>query len=65
MIPGFRMPKPSSLHLDQLEDAISDLDRHWDKLIALSARYNNPNIMWLEEYYASLVDEVCKRRGRR
>lgn len=61
MMPGFRMPKPASLTNDQLADAIEGLDRHWDKLIVLSAQHNNPNIMWLEDYYSDLVDEMRKR----
>jgi predicted nucleic acid-binding protein len=61
MIPGFRMPKPASLTNDQLADALKDLDRHWDALIVLSAQHNNPNIMWLEDYYSDLVDEIRRR----
>jgi hypothetical protein len=44
-----------------IEEAIAGLNQHWDRLIALSKQHGNPNIMWLEDYYAKLVNELCKR----
>lgn len=65
MIPGLRMPDPARMPNSAIEDAIYGLDLHWDKLIELSKQHGNESIMWLEEYYASLVDELCKRGLRR
>lgn len=61
MIPGMRMPDPKLLTNIQLEDAIASLDKHWDRLIELSAQHGNKSITWLEEYYSQLVDELCRR----
>lgn len=61
MIPGLRTPDPRCMSNASIESAIDGLNKHWDKLIELSIKHGNPNITWLEDYYAKLVDELWKR----
>lgn len=44
-----------------IEEALASLDRHWDQLIVLSRQHGNVSIMWLDDYYARLVNELCTR----